>query len=75
MSHEGRGASTTTTSSSGSAARQWSSEIVCVDHKDIQATAMGLSTCGRLALLGGRRCLALVTLEQEEGLRPLGTLP
>ncbi len=45
--------------------RQWSSESGCADHVDVQATAMGMDRVGKLAMLGGKKCWALVDLGGE----------
>ena len=45
--------------------RQWSSEVASADHIDLQATAMGLNCSGKLALLGGKRYLALIKIEDS----------
>ena len=41
----------------GGSSRKWSKETILADHKDLQASAMGLShhDNGQFALLGGRR--------------------
>ena len=48
--------------------RRWSSESESVEHREIQATAMGLSLNdnGQFALLGGRKSLALINLSDPK---------
>ena len=48
--------------------RRWSSESESVEHKEIQATAMGLSVNdnGQFALLGGRKSLGLINLSDPK---------
>ena len=44
----------------GGSSRKWSKETILADHKDLQASAMGLShhDNGQFALLGGRRYIS-----------------
>ena len=51
----------TTTSSS----RQWSSESLLADHKEVQATAMAVDATGQMAVLGAKKMLALIPLNRE----------
>ena len=46
----------------GGSSRKWSKETVLADHKDLQASAMGLShhDNGQFALLGGRRYVSFI---------------
>ena len=39
--------------SSGRRRRQWSAELCKADHRELQATAMGMDCNGSLALLAG----------------------
>ena len=45
--------------------RQWSAELCKADHRELQATAMGLNCKGSLALLAGKRLSALVQLHWD----------
>ena len=51
--------------SSGRRRRQWSAELCKADHRELQATAMGMDCNGSLALLAGRRHSALVQLHWD----------
>ena len=48
------------------AARQWSCESVTAEHRDVAATSFSLSRDGRLAVLAGRRSLALIGLDRPQ---------
>ena len=58
----------------GNFSRQWSNDILAADHIELQASAMGLQSTGNLAMLAGRKYLALVKLDDEEEQRSLGKL-
>ncbi|KAI9557296.1 hypothetical protein GHT06_017122 [Daphnia sinensis] len=42
---------------------KWSSEYVVAEHKDLQASTMAVDSSGQYVLLAGRRCLAIVDVE------------
>ena len=52
----------------GGSSRKWSKETVLADHKDLQASAMGLShhDNGQFALLGGRRYVSFIFKTSEK---------
>ena len=52
----------------GGSSRKWSNETVLADHKDLQASAMGLShhDNGQFALLGGRRYVSFILKTSEK---------
>ena len=51
----------------GGSSRKWSKETVWADHKDLQASAMGLShhDNGQFALLGGRRYVYILEISEK----------
>ncbi|XP_046440628.1 GATOR complex protein WDR59-like isoform X2 [Daphnia pulex] len=44
-------------------AAKWSNEYVVAEHKDLQASTMALDSSGQYVLLAGRRCLAIVDVD------------
>ncbi|XP_059350855.1 GATOR complex protein WDR59-like isoform X2 [Daphnia carinata] len=42
---------------------KWSSEYVVAEHKDLQASTMAVDSSGQYILLAGRRCLAIVDVD------------
>jgi len=44
-------------------AAKWSNEYIVAEHKDLQASTMALDSTGQYVLLAGRRCLAIVDVD------------
>ncbi|XP_076318578.1 WD repeat domain 59 isoform X2 [Tachypleus tridentatus] len=45
-------------------AGRWSSENIVVEHRELQASAMALDYTGQYLVLAGRKCVAIVNLEE-----------